>query len=87
MPAITGSSAPALTDLSERLAAELRAGRPSRAVFGSKDVAFAWTSGVPRTFANFVSTALASADPVAGFHIKNRVPAVILAPDMHMLAT
>ena len=60
MPALTGSSAPALTDLAEHLATELRAGRPSRAVFGSKDVAFAWTSGVPRTFANFVSTAMAA---------------------------
>jgi len=60
MAVITGSSAPALTELSERLAAELRAGRPSRASFGSKDVAFAWTAGVPRTFANFVSTAQAA---------------------------
>jgi len=58
MGAITGTLGP-VTQLGPKLMEELTSGRPFRSTFGAQDVAFAWTRGAPRTFANFVSTAQA----------------------------
>src|SRR5262245_54049871 len=58
MPVLTQSGPPAISDLAAQLAADLAAGRAARQTFGSRAVAFEWSTGLPMILARQVSSAV-----------------------------
>lgn len=69
MSALAGVN-PSITTLAGLVSDALRSGTNVRSTIGSKDAAFAWSVGLPRTLATFVTTALAEGDGYTALRIE-----------------